>query len=225
VTEPGRILVVSPHPDDEVLGCGGTIARHVKHGERVEVALVSKGAPEIFSAESVAATRAEMAEAHKALGVSAVHFLDFPAPRLDTVAGHLLADRLGQIVRKLQPDTVYAPHWGDLHADHKAVYWASLVATRPARGSRVHRLLCYETQSETEWGGPSPDSAFSPTVFIDIAEFLDTKLRAMECYRGQLRPFPESRSLRSLEALARLRGSTVGLEAAEAFVMVREVVA
>src|SRR5580704_5769431 len=95
---PKQILVIAPHPDDEVLGCGGVIARHAVHGDRVDVAVVSKGAPEIFSAESVAGTRAELAEAHKLLGVSAVHFLDFPAPRLDTVPGHLLADRLTALV-------------------------------------------------------------------------------------------------------------------------------
>jgi len=219
-----RILVIAPHPDDEVLGCGGVIARHSARGDRVQVVVVSRGAPDIFPPEEVEETRSELAAAHQLLGVEDVHFLDFPAPRLDTVPGHVLADRLTRLVREIQPRTVYAPHWGDLHSDHKAAYWATMVATRPNGGPRVERLLCYETLSETEWGGPSVDNAFSPTVFVDIGDFLSAKLQAMACYRTQLKEYPNSRSLRSLEALARLRGSAVGLDAAEGFVMVREVV-
>jgi N-acetylglucosamine malate deacetylase 1 len=219
-----RILVIAPHPDDEVLGCGGAIARHSARGDRVQVVVVSRGTPDIFPPEEVEATRRELAAAHHLLGVEGVHFLDFPAPRLDSVPSHELADRLTHLVREIQPRTVYAPHWGDLHSDHKAVYWATMVATRPNRMPRVGRLLCYETLSETEWGGPSADNAFSPTVFVDISDFLSAKLQAMACYRTQLKMYPNSRSLKSIEALATLRGSTVGLSAAEAFVSVREVV-
>jgi LmbE family N-acetylglucosaminyl deacetylase len=220
-----RVLVIAPHPDDEVLGCGGVIARHSARGDRVQVVVVSRGAPDIFPPEEVEGTRAELAAAHQLLGVEEVHFLDFPAPRLSTLPGHALADRLTHLVREIQPRTVYAPHWGDLHSDHKAVYWASMVATRPNGESRLDRLLCYETLSETEWGGPSAENAFSPTVFVDITDFLSAKLQAMACYRSQLKEYPNSRSLRSIEALASFRGSTVGLNAAEAFVLVREVVA
>jgi LmbE family N-acetylglucosaminyl deacetylase len=219
-----RILVIAPHPDDEVLGCGGVIARHSARGDSVQVVVVSRGAPDIFPQEEVEQTRSELAAAHQLLGVEEVHFLDFPAPRLDMVPGHELADRLTRLVREIQPQTVYAPHWGDLHSDHKAVYWATMVATRPNCGSRVQRLLCYETLSETEWSGPSVENAFSPTVFVDISDFLAIKLKAMACYRTQLKEFPQSRSLRSLEALATLRGSAVGVDAAEAFVLVRDVV-
>lgn len=220
-----RILVIAPHPDDEILGCGGVMARHSSQGDQVHVVVVSKGVTEMYAPEKIAETRAELVEAHKLLGVHQCHFLDFPAARLDTVPGHMLADALARLVRELKPQTVYVPHWGDLHTDHKAVYWATLVATRPTGGCRVGRVLCYETQSETEWGGASPEVAFSPTVFVDITGFLATKLEAMKCYRSQLKEFPQSRSIGSLDALARLRGSTVGLHAAEAFVMVREVVA
>jgi len=219
-----NILVIAPHPDDEVLGCGGVIARHSSRGDLVQVVVVSRGAPDIFPAEEIEQTRSELSAAHKLLGVKETHFLDFPAPRLDTVPGHVLADTLTRLVREIRPQTVYAPHWGDLHSDHKAVYWATMVATLPTGGPGVERLLCYETLSETEWGGASADSAFSPTVFVNIGEFLSIKLEAMACYRTQLKESPHSRSLRSIEALARLRGSSVCLDAAEAFVLVRDVV-
>lgn len=219
-----QILVIAPHPDDEVLGCGGVIARHVAQGDRVQVLVVSRGAPDIFPPEVIEETRVELAAAHKLLGIENVHFLDFPAPRLDTLPGHVLADRLTRIVRDLQPSTVYAPHWGDLHSDHKAVYWATMVAARPNGSTHIARLLCYETLSETEWGTPPSGNAFVPDVFIDISDFLPAKLAAMACYRTQLKEHPNSRSLRSIEALATFRGSIVGVKAAEAFVLVREIV-
>jgi N-acetylglucosamine malate deacetylase 1 len=218
-----RILVIAPHPDDEVLGCGGVIARHTARGDRVHVVVVSRGAPDIFPPEIIEETRTELAAAHQLLGIEQVHFLDFPAPRLDTLPGHVLADRLSRIVREFQPRTVYTPHWGDLHTDHKAVYWATMVAARPNGAHRVDRLLCYETLSETEWGAPPADNAFIPNVFVDISQFLPVKLQAMACYRTQLKEHPDSRSLRSIEALATFRGAIVGLPAAEAFVLVREV--
>ena len=205
-------------------GAGGLSHATMLAGTASRSSLSSRGVPDIFPPKEVEETRSELAAAHRLLGVEEVHFLDFPAPRLDSVPGHVLADRLTGLVREIQPRTVYAPHWGDLHSDHKAVYWATMVATRPNSVPRVERLLCYETLSETELGGPPADNAFSPTVLVDIGEFLSTKLQAMACYRTQLREFPQSRSLRSIEALARLRGSAVGLDAAEAFVLVREVV-
>src|SRR5580658_3818036 len=133
------ILVIAPHPDDEVLGCGGVIARHTARGDRVQVVVVSRGVPDIFPPEIIEETRTELAAAHQMLGIEQVHFLDFPAPRLDTLPGHVLADRLTRLVRAFQPKTVYAPHWGDLHSDHKAVYWATMVAARPNGAHRVNR--------------------------------------------------------------------------------------
>jgi len=126
-----HVLVIAPHPDDEVLGCGGVIARHSARGDRVHVVVVSRGVPDIFPSQEIEETRSELAAAHRLLGVEEVHFLDFPAPRLDTIPGHALADRLTRFVQEICPRTVYTPHWGDLHSDHKAVHWATMVAARP----------------------------------------------------------------------------------------------
>lgn len=220
----GSILVIAPHPDDEVLGCGGAILRHIDHGDAVHVMVVTRGAPELFPSQQVKTVRDELRAAHEILGVKAVEYLDFPAPKLDTIAGHELADRIAQSIRSVRPDTVYLPHNGDLHTDHGIVFQAALVASRPINDCSVRRMLCYETLSETDWAPPFAGDAFIPTVFVDISKYLDRKLQAMECYRSQVKPAPASRSLQSLEALARLRGGTVGLGAAEAFALVREIV-
>ena len=217
------VLVIAPHPDDEVLGCGGVIARHVAIGDDVYVVVVSKGAPDIFPPELVENVRQEAAAANKVLGTKRMFFLDFPAPRLDSVSTSLIAGVLKEVVVQVQPSTVYLPHHGDLHSDHKAVYWATLVATRPNGGPFPGRVLCYETSSETEWGAPIPCEAFVPTVFVDVSQYLGAKLEAMKCYGSQLAPSPKARSLTAIEALAHVRGSTIGVMAAEAFGLVREV--
>jgi LmbE family N-acetylglucosaminyl deacetylase len=218
------VLVIATHPDDEVLGCGGVIARHADQGHEVHVLVVTRGIPELFESEQIETTRQELRNAHKILGVSGVTFLDFPAPRLDMVPGNDLADAIAGVIRQLKPQIIYMPHRGDIHGDHQATYWATLVATRPINRNPVRRLLCYETLSETEWGAPTGDQVFVPTVFIDISSSLERKLEAMACYRSQLKQPPHPRSLRSIEALARLRGGTVSLDAAEAFMLVREIV-
>ncbi len=217
------VAVIAPHPDDEILGCGGAVARHVDQGDEVHVIVASRGMPEIFPPEEIDGTRQELRAAHEVLGVSAAHFLDFPAPKLDVVPGHELADGLTGLLGDLRPEVLYVPHWGDLHGDHRAVFDASLVAARPVGAYSVRRLLCYETLSETEWAGPRTSEAFTPSVFVDIAAVLDRKLKAMACYRSQLKSPPHPRSLEGIEALARVRGATVGCAAAEAFFLVREV--
>ncbi len=219
-----NILVIATHPDDEVLGCGGVIARHVAANDNVYVLVVTRGIPEIFPANQIEETRRELQLAHSILGVKHVEFLDFPAPKLDTVPEYVLANAIRDSIMKIQPKTIYLPHHGDLHGDHRAVNHAALVAARPINGLSVWRLLCYETLSETEWALPFGMDAFIPTVFVDISAFLEQKLRAMSCYRSQLKEPPHPRSLQTIESLARLRGSTVGLPAAEAFMLVREII-
>jgi len=219
-----RVLVVAAHPDDEVFGCGGTIARHVAQGDEVCALIVTRGAPEVFPASQVETVWGELRAAHEVLGISETYALDFPAPRLDTVPGYELADGIRHYLTQLQPEIVYLPHRGDLHSDHRCVYYATLVAARPLNDFIINRLLCYETLSETEWAPPSGNDTFIPTVFIDISQYLEVKLRAAACYRSQLKNPCHPRSLETLRSQARLRGSTAGLLAAEAFMLVREIV-
>ena len=218
-----NILVLATHPDDEVLGCGGVIARHTSRGDRVDVLVVTRGAPDLYAEDQVKALRKELETAHAILGVNAAHFLDFPAPKLDLVPAHELADAIGEQCRALQPATVYIPHRGDLHSDHRKVFAAALVAVRPIGRPSVRKVLSYETLSETEWAAPVAEDAFLPSVFVDISAFLEKKAQATAAYRSQVKEFPHPRSLQAVEALARLRGSTAGVPAAEAFQLIREI--
>jgi N-acetylglucosamine malate deacetylase 1 len=218
-----KVLVIAPHLDDEVLGCGGTIARYVAHGDEVHILVITYGDPEIYPPEEELQTRQELKAAHEILGTSSVQFLDFPAPKLDTFPGYKLADAVSGIIRSLQPDILYLPHRGDIHADHRVVYQAGMVAARPINACSVRQIFCYETLSETEWASPFGDEAFIPTVFVDITNYLEQKLKAMACYHSQIKESPHPRSLQAIAALAQLRGSTVSLPAAEAFVLVRDI--
>ena len=219
-----NILVVAPHADDEILGCGGVIARHAAAGDVVTVAVMtdaSKGAPELYDENYILGLRKEAQAAHEFLGVSETRFFDFPAPRLDTYPRYKVAAALGELVGEIRPEVMFVPHFGDLHVDHGAVYNAALVAARPVVGCSVHSIYAYETLSETEWASPQSGAAFSPNHYVDISVFLAKKLDAMRCYESQLKSFPSPRSIEAIEALARYRGASVGYSAGESFAVVR----
>ena len=219
-----NVLVIAAHPDDEVLGCGGVMARHAAQGDEVHVLVATRGIPEIYAPESIEETRLELKAAHELLKVTETHFLDFPAPKLDMVPGHELADGIKNVIYRVRPETVYLPHGGDIHLDHRAVYMAALVAARPASDCPVRQLLCYETLSETEWAPTTGGGIFVPTVFVNITDYLEIKLQAMACYRTQLKEPPHSRSLDAIKSLATLRGATVGFFAGEAFALERRII-
>jgi LmbE family N-acetylglucosaminyl deacetylase len=215
-----NILVIAPHPDDEILGCGGTIKKYTSLGYKVVVLIVSRGKPELYSEERIKNVRHEARMAHDILNVDKTIFLDFPAPDLDTVPNADISASILKVIKDSEIGTVLLPHYGDLHHDHKAVFNAGLVASRPFMSS-VRRIFSYETLSETEWAVPIGSEVFIPTCFVDISDVFRFKLDAMKCYKSQLREFPNPRSLRSIESLASFRGSTVGLSCAEAFMTIR----
>ncbi len=216
-----RILVISPHPDDEVLGCGGIMKRLTYIGQNVFVLVITRGKKEMYSQEKILNVRQEAINAHKIIGVSETRFLDFPAPNLDLVSIAEIASAISAVIKELHISILYLPHKGDIHHDHKVVFDAGLVAARPVNGNSVKRIYSYETLSETEWAAPFGDDAFIPTSFINITDFFAVKLEALKCFKSQLREFPNPRSLKSVEALATLRGSTVGFAYAEAFMTLR----
>jgi N-acetylglucosamine malate deacetylase 1 len=219
-----KVVVIATHPDDEVLGCGGVMARHAACGDEVHVIVVTRGIPELYPVSLVEQTRNEFRAAVAVLKVTGTAFLDFPAPKLDTVPHFQLADAIAGVIRRVGAEMVYIPHHGDIHVDHRMVYMASLVACRPVNNCPVKRLLAYETLSETEWAPAHSGDAFIPTVFVDVTPFMPQKLEALRCYASQIRPAPNSRSTRTVEALAAFRGGTVSVMAAEAFMLIRDVV-
>ncbi len=219
----GNTLIVAPHPDDETLGCGGTMKKLASKGIQVFVLVVTRGKKGVYSEDRIKNVREETKMAHAILGVRETRFLDFPAPDLDTISIAELSGAISSVIQEFKVDTLYLPHLGDIHHDHKAVFNAGLVAARPVQQNPVKRVYSYETLSETEWAVPIGSDAFVPTRFNNISNVIEAKLEAMKCFKSQLREFPNPRSLKAIEALANFRGSTVGYTHAEAFMTIREI--
>lgn len=222
-----KVLVIAPHADDEVLGCGATISKLAKQGVEIYVLIctnASVGAPELFSTEIIKHIRSEALEAHRVLGVKETFFLEFPAPVLDQYPRYKMSNEISSIIKKIGADTVYIPHRGDCHKDHAIIHECAMVACRPLANCKVKHVYAYETLSETEWGEPVASDFFVPVKYnVFTAVEFQRKLDAMSCFKSQLYFFPASRSLEAIEALAKYRGCTVSAERAEAFEVLREI--
>ena len=219
----GKTLVIAPHPDDEVLGCGGTIARLADEGLPVIAAIMTKGREPAYSKAFVDQVANEAVTAHAILGTSELRHLDLPAAALDTLAAAELNAHFSDLISDIQPNTLFVPFIGDIHLDHQLSFLGALVAARPRSLSAPTRIYAYETLSETNWFSPGITPAFVPNVFIDISATLDRKLEAFSAFESQVKAFPDERSLIAIESLARVRGASVFRQAAEAFMLVREI--
>ncbi len=223
-----KVLVVAAHPDDEVLGCGGTITRHVQQGDCVEVIILAEGvtsraaerAPE-RDAEKLQALAAATLRACAVLGVKDVTLHNFPDNRMDSLPLLDIVKVIEEHIARLQPTVVYTHHGGDVNVDHRVTYEAVVTACRPQPGHSVKTLLTFETPSSTEWQSPLAGVSFAPNWFVDIGETLATKLKALSAYEAELRAWPHPRSIQAIEHLSHWRGSMVGVEAAEAFALAR----
>jgi LmbE family N-acetylglucosaminyl deacetylase len=220
----GDVLVVAPHPDDEVLGVGGCILRHLENGEAVHVVICTRGEDSRFTAEQVERVQAEARQVHAFLGVTGSHFLDLPAARLDTVGGSDVNEALGGVFRQVEPEVVYVPHAGDVHRDHQIVFQAAMVGCRPTGDHYPRRILAYETVSETDWYAAPMTPPFMPNVYVDISAQIEKKLEACAMYASQIQPAPHHRSIHALRAMSIARGHTMGFKHAEAFMLVRELI-
>jgi LmbE family N-acetylglucosaminyl deacetylase len=211
-----NILIVAAHPDDEVLGVGGTIAKHVAQGDRVFVCLVTKSHSPKWSEEYRKQKQREAQRVDAILGIRERVWLDFPTARTNVVATEELTDALQKVVDRVVPDRVYTHFAEDVHEDHRHIFRGVLVATRPLPARRM-AILSFETPSSTEWS----HQTFHPTHYVNIGAHLKTKLKAFGAYRSEVKAPPHPRSLLAIKTLATLRGSQVGWSFAEAFQIVR----
>jgi N-acetylglucosamine malate deacetylase 1 len=223
-------LVVAAHPDDEVLGCGGTMARLANEGAAVHVLLMADGERsrisdlEALSPRRVAARTAAAEAAARTLGCASVELLDLPDNRLDQIELLDIVRRVEAVVQRYQPATVFTHHAGDVNIDHRLVHDAVIAACRPQPDHAVQELLFFEVPSSTEWRPPGSGHSFAPNWFVDISASMSRKLEALGAYESELRAYPHPRSIRAVDALAQWRGATVGVAAAEAFMLARKII-
>lgn len=225
------VLIVAAHPDDEVLGCGGAIARHADAGDAVHILILAEGATARSNQRDADAQRGEIEalrdnarKAARILGAQPPEFAGLPDNRLDSLDLLDIVKKVEAAVGAIQPTTVYTHHGGDLNLDHRICHHATMIACRPLPNSACVAIFEFETVSSTEWVSSSTDKPFVPMRFVDISRQMDRKLEALRAYGSEMRPFPHARSVENVAALARLRGASAGMEAAEAFMVAREIV-
>jgi LmbE family N-acetylglucosaminyl deacetylase len=221
-----RVLVIAPHPDDETLGCGGTLLKHRAAGDSVSWLIVTRGHEPQWSAEALANKEGEIERVAAAYEFEQVFRFDYPATLMDTLSQAEIIASVRQVIAEAQPHTVYLNHAGDVHSDHRIAFDSVVSAIKPFYTSRhgVMRLLSYETLSSTEAAPPDHARAFLPTVFCDITSFIEHKLEIMAFYHTEVQPYPMPRANESIRALARFRGAAIGVEYAEALMLIRDVV-
>lgn len=231
-------LVIAAHPDDEVLGMGGTIKKLTKNGNDVKIVIMATGISSRRSGnyknstkyeiddqtlkkidEQIVKLRKDAKNASAVLGVKDIQFENFPDNEMDTVSNLQITKKIEEIIQSYKPDVVYTHSQFDINVDHRALYFATITATRPKRNQNVKEVLCFEVPSSTEWYFPS---AFSPNVFVDISGEIQFKLKALKTYKNELQEFPHPRSLEAISAIGKRWGSVSGFKNAEAFYLARK---
>ncbi len=224
-----RCLVVAAHPDDEVLGCGGTVARYALEGDEVYCLILGEGITSRYDQQGKATVqelrelKLQAERAAKIVGIKQVFFKGFPDNRFDTVPLLTIVKAVEEVKMEIKPDIIYTHHQGDLNIDHQITFTAVLTACRPMKDETVKEIYSFEVPSSTEWGSPDARNYFMPNVFVDITETLDRKVEALKAYESEMREYPHPRSPEALRAIAMRWGSAVGCEAAEAFELIRAV--
>lgn len=222
-----NVLIIAAHPDDEVLGMGGTIAKLVKDGNAVDVLIVTDGSSAQYRdsdhlAEIIEAKKKETRNCSDVLGIRDIYYGELPDMKLDTTPHIRINQVIEDVIDKVQPDTVYTHFWGDVNCDHQNVYKSTLVAVRPVMGQMVRELYCYRVPSSTEWTPNKADTMFMPNCFVDIEAYAEQKYKAFACYSTELRDYPHPRSVQYLRESDKAAGLRVGMLAAEEFVLLRK---
>ena len=225
-----NILVVGAHPDDEVLGCGGSMAKWSNAGHEVHVLILAEGATSRdavrnrdLRSEELSALKSAAYQAGEILGVKSVQVLGMPDNRMDSMDLLDVVKVIEFEIEKMNPEMVVTHHAGDVNIDHRVIHEAVVTACRPQPGQSVKRIQSFEVPSSTEWQAPGSGPSFQPNCFVDISETIELKVEALETYASEMRDWPHSRSLKAVDHLARWRGASIGCNAAEAFLLMREV--
>lgn len=217
-----RVLVVCAHPDDESLGLGGTISLHTKNTDQVFVLVFATGQlGRDDSKKGVTERRNQGKKACSILGVKTVEFLDYEDQVLDRIPLSELTVKIEKVINKFRPTVVYTHFWGDANQDHRRVYEATLIATRPVSASTVKKLICFEIPASTEWS--YADNKFSPNLFVDISKTYEKKLKAIKQYKNEISKYPHPRSEQAVTNRSKYWGNSIKSNHAEAFVIVREI--
>jgi LmbE family N-acetylglucosaminyl deacetylase len=218
-----KIIVIAPHPDDETLGCGGTLLKHKYQGDEINwVILTNISQVEGWSQEKVHNRQLEIDNVAKTYGFNSVEKLDFPTTQLDTIPMSNLIGKISKFISKIEPHTIYLNFHNDVHTDHQMAFQAVMSCTKNFRYPFIRRILMYETLSETEFAPTLTGREFKPNVFVDITDFLDKKIEIMKIFESEVMEPPYPRSLSVLEAFAKYRGSRIGVEYAESFMLLYE---
>lgn len=221
-----RVLVIAPHPDDETLGPGGTLLKHVAEGDAVSWLVVTRGHEPQWPAEILQRKEAEIERVAAAYNFERVFRLDLPTVRMDRLPLEDVIKAIRDVIDEARPVCVYLNHAGDVHSDHRVIFEATMSALKPFNTSLhgVRRVLSYETLSSTDAAPPDHARAFVPNIFSDITPFIERKLEIMSLYQTEIQAAPLPRALETIRALARVRGATIGVEYAEAFMLVRALI-
>lgn len=219
-----NVICIAPHPDDETLGCGGTLLKHRENGDRIFWIIMTTINESLgLKKERILERKEEIAKVNKMYGFEKHWHLEFVTTQLDTYPIGEVVGKLASIFKEVSPEIIYLPFPGDIHSDHASTFESAAACTKWFRYPSVKKVLSYEVMSETEFGINPQESKFSPNCFFDISNFFHKKIEIMKQYKGEMGEFPFPRSEQALEALAKYRGAAIGTQYAEAFMILKEI--
>lgn len=218
------VVIVAAHPDDEVLGCGGTIARHVNYNDDVHIIFMTNGVSSRGeNLQAIKNRQLAMNKSMSSLGVKSFYNFDYPDNKMDSIPLLDAVQSIENVFKKINPSVIYTHYFGDLNIDHQITYKAVMTASRPQPNNSIKEIYCFEVPSSTDWLG-TPQSIFHPNHFVDITKYWQLKEIALNNYSIEMRDYPHFRSFEAIDILSKFRGSSCGLFRAEAFILIRKIV-